>query len=243
MKNRVSVVLIPIDDFTDKVIIDKAVNIKIHGNTLNKPLKKDDGFFVFTNIVDERIIATVTAYSYNPRKIEIDLKKLNKLNPVVKVRLKPNSIYDFPKKVTCIEGTTELNTKIKIIYRCAANLFMLFKDNEKGESKLKIYNPLNIDLEGKSFVIREKSKDEKEEFNIIRYDEKDYIIDKALKKSYEKESCEILKIDYIDVFEDGKIFFPLRNFSDEQNEVIIETSDGIKKKINLTYGIINRIKI
>ncbi|WP_294374625.1 hypothetical protein [uncultured Clostridium sp.] len=246
MKNRVSLVLVPIDDFTDKVIIDKPVNMKIDGDTLNKPLKKVDGFFVFTNIMCERVVVTVSAYSYNSRKMEIDINKLNKLNPVVKVRLKPNNIYNFPKETTCIEGTAEPGTKIEIVYRCAANLFMLFKDNEKGESKLKIYNPLSIDLEGKTFIIGEKSKNTKrEEFTIISYDEKNdiYILDKALKKSYEKESCEILKVDYIDVFDDGKVFFPLKNFTDENNDIVIKINEHKKEKINLTYGIINKIEI
>lgn len=208
MRNVVSIVLVPIDDFTDEVIIDKAVDIKIEGNSMKRPIKKQEGFFVFTNINEKNIAITIKSYYYNSAKLEVDIEKLNKLNPVVKVRLKPNSKYKFPKGITCINGKTEPNTSIKIIYRCKNNLFMLFEDNVREDSKLKIYNPLNIDLEGKSFLIGEKSKKEKEEFNIIEFNEESsmYLLDQQLKKSYKKEVCEILKIDHIDVFEDGKFF-------------------------------------
>lgn len=244
MRNVVSIVLVPIDDFTDEVIIDKAIDIKIEGNDMKRPIKKKEGFFVFTNINEKNIVITIKSYSFNPAKLEIDIEKLNKLNPVVKVRLKPNSEYKLPKGITCLNGKTEPNTTLKIIYRCKNNLFMLFEDNVKGDSKLKIYNPLNIDLEGKSFFIGEKSNKEKEEFNIIDFNEENnmYLLDRQLKKSYKKEVCEILKIDYIDVFEDGRFFFLLKNFTHEQSEIIIEKEDGKKKDIKLMPGIINDVE-
>ena len=244
MRNVVSIVLVPIDDFTDEVIIDKAVDIKIEGNSMKRPIKKQDGFFVFTNINEKNIAITIKSYYYNSAKLEVDIEKLNKLNPVVKVRLKPNSKYKFPKGITCINGKTEPNTSIKIIYRCKNNLFMLFEDNVREDSKLKIYNPLNIDLEGKSFLIGEKSKKEKEEFNIIEFNVESsmYLLDQQLKKSYKKEVCEILKIDHIDVFEDGKFFFPLKNFTYEQSEIVIEKEDGKKKEIKLILGIVNDVE-
>jgi len=245
LRNIVSIVLVPIDDFTDKVINDKPVDIKIEGNNTKKPIKKQDGFFVFTNIKKKNIAITIKVYSYNSAKLEVDIEKLNKLNPVVKVRLKPNYEYKFPKGITCLKGEAEKNTSIKIIYACKNNLFMLFEDNIKKNSKLKIYNPLNIDLEGKSFIISEKNKKEKEEFSIIEFDEEEnmYTLDKPLKKVYTKEACEILKIDNIDVFDDGKFFFPLKNFDDEQCEVVVEKENGKKKTIKLVPGIINDVEL
>lgn len=243
MRNIVSLVLVPIDDFTDKVIIDKPVNIEIQGNIMKKPLKKQDGFYVFTNINEKKITITIKSYSYNTSKLEIDIDKLNKLSPIIKVRLKPNNQYKFPKSITCLSGKTDPNTSIKVIYRCKNNLFMLYEDNIKNQSNLKIYNPINIDLEGKSFVISEKNKKTKEEFRIIRFDDENniYFLDKTLKKAYRKEACEILKIDYIDVFEDGEFFIPLKNFTNDQAEILIEKENGDKKDIKLISGIINNV--
>lgn len=245
MRTRVSLVLVPIDDFTDKIITEKLVNVEINGNNVRQAIRKQEGFFVFTNITQSNVNITIKAYSYNIAKLEVDINKLKKLNPIVKVRLKPNNQYKFPDGITCLSGNTIANTTIKIMYKCKNNLFMLFEDNKEKSSSIRIYNPLNIDLEGKNFIITEKNSKINEEFNIVQFDEEKnlYILNEPLKKLYKKETCEILKIDYIDVFEEGTLFFPLKNFTDDKREIIIQTEDKKKKNINIISGIINDIGV
>lgn len=244
MINKVSFVVIPIDDFTNKIIINKPINMILIGLNV-KQIKKQDGLFVFTNIDEINVDLTIDAYSYNITKLNIDISKLNHLNPIIKVRLKPNDRYNFPNNTTCIRGKGEPNTIISIIQNCKRNMFKLLDDNVKNSSILKIYNPLNIDLEGKNFIITEKVNKAKEKFNIVEFNEitEEYILDKPLKKEYKKEICEILKIDYIDIFEDGIFFLPLKNVTKEQNEVVIETQEGSKKIVKLIEGIINDVKV
>lgn len=244
MIRRVSLVVIPIDDFINKIIKDKTININLLGLNIQQ-IKKENGFFIFMDIKQNNIEMVINAYSYNTIKLNIDISKLNVLNPVVKVRLKPNDKYNFLNNTTCIRGKSEPNSKISIIQKCSNNMFRLFNDNKKDSQRLKIYNPLNIDLEGRSFIITEKNNEFREEFNVVEFDDanEEYILDRNLSKNYKKEICKIFKIDYIDVFEDGYFFLPLNNITKEQNKIIIEKLDGKKQIIELVEGIINDVKI
>ena len=244
MVNRVSFVVIPIDDFTNKVILDKSINMFVSGLNV-KPIKKQDGFFVFTNIDEMNIDLTINSYSYNTSKLTIDTIELNHLNPIIKVRLKPNDKYNFPNNTTCIRGKGKPNTTIVIIQNNKNNIFKLFDDSIKESLILKIYNPLNIDLVEKSFIISVKGSIPREKFNIIEFNEitQEYILDRHLKEDYKKEICEISIIDYIDISEDGIFFLPLKNVTKEQNEVVIETQEGIQKIIKLIEGNINNVEI
>lgn len=244
MIRKVSLVVIPIDDFTNKIIKDKTIQITLVGLNV-QPIKKEDGFYIFMDIKQNNVELIINAYSYNVIKINIDTSKLNLLNPVVKVRLKPNNKYSFLNNTTCIRGKSEPNSKISIIQKCSSNIFRLFNDNKEDSQRLKIYNPLNIDLEGRSFIISEKNSEYREAFNIVEFDEfnEEYILDRNLTKVYQKETCEIIKIDYVDVFEDGNFFLPLNNITKEQNKIIIERQEGSKQTIELVEGIINDVKI
>lgn len=244
VRNRVSLVLLPIDDFTDKVITEKVVNVRIANSNL-KPIRKQDGFIVFTNIEESDIVVIIGGYFYNTARVEIDMTRLNELSPIIKVRLKPNEQYYFPKNITCLRGKTTPNTTLTVIHKSKFNTFRLFEDNKKGSINIKIYNPINLDLEGRDFIITDKSSKSKEEFTIVEYDDenKTYILNKSLKKEYKKEVCMIIKIDHIDVFEDGKFFLPLRNIVSGENTITIENNSKARKDIELEEGIINNIDI
>lgn len=241
MIKKVSLVILPIDDFIDKPI-KSGINISAFNGSI-RPIKKDDGFFVFTNIDMPSIDININAYSYSPLNLTIDLTKLNILNPVVKVRLKPNEKYNFLHKTTCLKGITDPNTTITVIHNCRNNIYRLYEDTEKCSSKIKIYNPLNIDLEGKNYIVNQKGFKKKEEFCVVEFDEKngDYILDVQLKHEYKKESCEIIKIDKINIFEDGKYFLPLKNITQNQNQIILIREDGKEINVDLKDEIINEV--
>jgi hypothetical protein len=244
VRNRVSLVLLPIDDFTDKVITEKVVNVKILNSNL-RPIRKQDGFIVFTNIEEPKIAVIISGHFYNAARVEIDITRLNELSPIIKVRLKPNEVYSFPKNTTCLRGKTIPNTTLTVIHKSKFNTFRLFEDNKKGAANIKIYNPINLDLEGRDFIITDKNGKAREEFTIVEYDDenKTYTLNKALKKEYKKEVCMITKIDYVDVFEDGEFFLPLRNIVSGENTITIENNSKVKKEIVLEEGIINSIDI
>ena len=66
-------------------------------------------------------------------------------------------------------------------------------------------------------------------------------MDNCLSKAYKKESCEIIKVDYVNTDDYGSFFIPLKNVTDTQNEVIIETDKKDKFNIKLEAGSINNI--
>lgn len=244
VRKRVSLVLLPIDDFTDKVITEKVVNVRILNSNL-RPIRKQDGYIVFTNIEESKIVIIISGHFYNAARVEIDMTRLNELSPIIKVRLKPNEQYYFPKNTTCLRGKTTPNTTLTVIHKSKFNTFRLFDDNKKGAANIKIYNPINLDLEGRDFIITDKNSRAREEFTIVEYDDENkiYTLNKALKKEYKKEVCMITKIDYVDVFEDGEFFLPLRNIVSGENTITIENNSKVKKDIVLKEGIINSIDI
>lgn len=241
MIKKVSLVILPIDDFTDKPIR-SGINISAFNGRI-RPIKKDDGFFVFTNIDIPSIDVNINAHSYTPLNMTVDLTKLNSLNPVVKVRLKPNEKYNFLYKTTCLKGITCPNTTITVIHNCKNNIYRLYEDIKKNSYTIKIYNPLNIDLEGKSYIINQKGSKRKEEFSIVEFDDKDslYILDKPLKYEYKKESCEIMKVDKVNVFGDGRYFLTIKNVTQNQNNILLIREDGQEMSVNLTEEIMNEV--
>lgn len=244
MKKKVSLVLVPIDDFTDEIITKEKVNIEVM-NEYIKPIRKSDGFIILTDLSKDNVDIKISSYFYNDVKMNINISKINKLNPVIKIRLKPGKYYRFNKSITCLSGTAINNSKLMVIVNNKENVFRLLEDNEKNKDVIKIYNPLKLDIEGQSFIIRKKGSRVHEKFSVIRYDElnESVIMDNLLNKSYKKESCEIIKVDCIDINDDGSFFVPLKNITETENQIKIETDNKKIYNIKLIAGRINEVII
>lgn len=242
MRRKVSLVIILIDDYIEE-IIKSFISIKINGVN-REVIRKQEGFFIITDLEEEIIDIYISEYSFIPVSLKVNLKELDKLNPVIEVRLKPNERYHFNFGTTCIKGQTTCNSEILIINENKSNTFRLLEDIEEETESIKFYNPLNMNIEGSKIII----KDDTERYDcneIIGFDTKykRYILKNRIFNKYKKENSKVVKVDYVKADREGKFFAPIKNLLNEDNSIIIRSEDCILHNIELQRGKINTISI
>lgn len=242
MRRKVSLVIIPIDDFTDEVIKKSDISIKIN-EIYREVIKKQEGFFIITDLEEDIVNINISEYSFIPVSLNVNLNELDKLNPVIKVRLKPNERYNFNSETTCIKGQTTCDSEILIIYENKSNTFRLLEDIEEEAESIRLYNPLNRKIEGSSIIIKDAT--ERYDSNeIIDFDSKykRYILKNKVLNQYKKENSKVIIVDYVIADKEGNFFAPIKNLLNENNSIFIRTEDGILHNVELQRGKINMIK-
>lgn len=240
MIKKVSLVVIPIDDFTDEIITKERVALKVNG--MNRDIiKKQEGFLIITNLEETIIKLSVSAYSFIPVELEVNLAEIDRLEPILRVSLKPNEKYNFSSEVTCIKGETVPETEILIINVNKENTFRLLEDINVTSKNIKIYNPLNINLERRKIVFKEDT--EEYEYNeILEFDtqEKRYLLKQDILKEHKKDNTKVIKGELVKADEKGSFFIPLKNINDK---VYLKTEDEVLHNVVLEKGRVNFIKL
>lgn len=242
MRRKVSLVIIPIDDYIDEVI-KSAIGIKINGVN-REVIRKQEGFFIITDLEEEIIDINISEYSFIPVSLKVNLKELDKLNPVIEVRLKPNERYAFKTETTCIKGQITCNSELLIINESKSNTFRLLEDIEGETESIKFYNPLNVNIEGSKIII----KDDTERYDcneIIGFElkSKEYSLKNMVLNKYKKENSKVIKVDCVKADREGKFFAPIKNILNKDSCIIIRTEDGMLHNIELQIGKINTINL
>ena len=223
MRIKVSFVLQFIDDFTDKIITDKILTLKtLDGKT---PIIKNDGYYVFLNCQDTNEVIITSSY-YMQKTVKI------KNGDTLKVRLYPNIYYKFSNNHTYLTGKAEKNTEIKATLK-KSNFRLLYDYNNLDDKKISIFNPLNIELVGRYFLIWNKDNEEfiqiKENYNNI------YLLSSALKNDYKKVGTKLYEVYYTIANENGEYILPIKEKFDENCECIIYTQKEIKT-LNIKFN-------
>ncbi|QZY54460.1 hypothetical protein [Crassaminicella profunda] len=231
VNHKVALAILCIDDYSDEVV--KGMNIKVEIKNLNKkPIIKKDGYFIFTNMEDAICTIVITGNIYMDEEKTIDLRAVNPLDPIVKIRLRPNRRYPLKRGMTCILGKIQksskglIRTKVKIIPLHQRNKMRMVKDLEKKDGQeITLNNPQNADLTLKSFWINDSGK---EELCTIKkeIENKTYEFYKPLKYKHEK-GTELLRV--YDTYTDEKGFFILcikdHNENLNKAKIIIQDED------------------
>lgn len=106
---RCSLIICCIDAYTGKPPLSSAIFVTIAG--LNRqPIRKSGGIFVFTDLELERCEAVISSPFYVEQTVTVDLKKLERNNPVIYIPLYPGPNYSLPERVTGIHGRVESYT-------------------------------------------------------------------------------------------------------------------------------------
>ncbi len=103
-KTRLSMAILPRDDFSPEEGIKGDYEIRLKGNGRH-PLKHRTGYFLFLDLPEGKHTIITESRFYITTGIEIDTNELNPKMPVTEMTLKPNSDYPFPPEATLIKGT------------------------------------------------------------------------------------------------------------------------------------------
>lgn len=182
---HVSLVVLPIDDFTGRPITGGQVRIFIPGQ--RPPVVKSDGYHVFANLQKPRVKVCCESALYTPRTEEIILSA--EKNPlVVKLRLSPNASYAVPPGATCVVGKAPPGRRIRFCSTDSADVYRLsgeYIHTGDASDTLSIFNPKHRELEGKTMLIRDKN-GQQEYLTVAGLKEDTYRLAEPLQHDYKK---------------------------------------------------------
>lgn len=244
IRKRVSLVVQVLDDVTNKMIYGSIIQVELA--TGEKPIQKSDGYYVFLNVQTSSVCLCITSPQFVPYKETIQIAELNPLEPVVKIRLKPNRFYPFQQSVTCLEGRVRAGAQVRVLYQDTTEYFRLIRNYiGKQDKNLYIFNPSKQDLEEKWFHIVDSETQQSEDFMIGKAQkgsEDCYELSQVMEHSYQKHSSRIYPVACTKADKEGYFFMTLPFLEKEHTKVIIQIT-GRKKTVEqeLVYGQINTI--
>lgn len=148
----VSLVLCFTDEFTGQIISDTGLRVGIP--KAPGPLRKREGYYVFTGVQGEWAHVIVDSPWYGQRSFEVPVRRDDKeALKVQKLRLCPTPAHPLVRGATCVYGKAMPNEMISACCPADGDYRKLLLDGKKGEEKLVIYSREDEDLEGSCFFL------------------------------------------------------------------------------------------
>lgn len=238
---RMTLAVLLIDDFTNRVITDRQSWVQIDGE--GTPLRKQGGYHVFLNLKSKRPVVKVKSFQYQPQEVPVELSQLNPLQPLVTIRMQPSSRYRFLQGTTLIEGCAEAGSTVRVECSDIMGYYHITRDYKKESPEISLFNSGTSDFVGRWFCARMKRV--KDDFKLMGHgvDESNlYQLSEPLTHDYTKGEARVYPILYLRADEDGKFFGAIPFFEKEHPACAIRSIDGVfERKLELEYGKLNHI--
>lgn len=204
---RVSLVILLIDDMTDRVITD-AAQVRIEGQPAC--IRKAEGYYVFTNLTGERAFVRIRQGMYEPKTVEIKVPGAGEPYVMRKVRMTPGRGCRLPAGAGCVEGRAEPGSRILLFGRRGERgLKLLYDYGKRAEKRISIYHPPDMQLEGKLLRIVEKNGSAGEIFRVLSKEGDGYVLEEPLGRGYKKMETTIYPVYETQADEEGRFFLPV----------------------------------
>lgn len=204
---KVSLVIMLIDDITDKVITD-AARVWIEGQS--PCIRKSEGYYVFTNLNGDRVSVQIQHGMYEQNTVEAELPGEGESYVMRKVRMTPGRGYRFPSGVSCVEGRAEPGSRIYLFSKeREKGLKLLYDYGEKDGKYISIYHTSDLQLEGKLLRIVGKDGAQSENFRILSKCGDQYVLERPLTQEYKKIGTTIYPIYEAQTDRSGRFFLPV----------------------------------
>lgn len=254
VRSRVSLVVLLIDDFNNKVINGKGVRVWIAG--ARPPLHKPEGYYVFTDLVKGQTEVLVDSGIYERQSVSVSMQETGKPYTMLKIRLIPNRSYLLPPQTTCLEGTAKPGSQIRLFCREESKaLKLLFDYSCQGEQAgaISIYHPEAMDIEGKNLFIESRDRSKAEFFQINSCQGSGrYRLAGTLKNDYKKIGTAIYLVHTANTDKKGYFFLPVIHISSTNNEFFCEASsetevfdriETVNRSCTLVKGRVNKLTL
>lgn len=195
---KVSLVIMLIDDFTSKLVSGASVFVSIK-EVIQKPVKKNQACFVFTNLDLGIYNVCVKSSIYFEEIIAIDLNKINPSDPVIYIRLKPLPMYPFENYATLVRlllkdsaGNKIQGAKITAVVKSDdGSKAKIIQDKiSKGNTQINLLSQSGLISVGEDLYINDEKKSEYCKIKkIIDYDKGIFEIEKPLKHEHKRGTC------------------------------------------------------
>jgi len=163
MKRHVSLVLIPLDDYTRQVITGNYIKPWVECE--NEPLWKP-GYYIFMDMKQKKFMLHVESHLYQEQTLCVMLEEGK--TKVLKLKLVPSEKYAVRKDAVVVCGIAQPGKYLDIYSDEIKQRYKLLKDYKSGE-KIGIYHPKEKDLSGKRIWIKGR----KESFRTVLGEQSD----------------------------------------------------------------------
>lgn len=243
LKRTVSLVILPIDDFTERVITDSNLRVYTEqGRRLS--ICKEDGYRVFCDLKGSRVRICAEGPLYQKQTAEFPV---GEGFAVFKMRMIPNASYPIPRGATCIRGCLKPESRIRLFFPEQKKNYKLLYDytpEEQGK-RMSLFLPEEVRLEGKSLYIQSRD-EEGEFFRVAAQEDENIQMNEILNRAYKKIGTTIYPVYEAEAGADGSFYLPIRGLAEGVNTCIcrIAEKDGQKeicRKLLFQAGKENRI--
>ena len=242
LKRKVSLILLPIDDFTGRII--KGSKLRVYLTEDNIPsIRKQDGYHVFCNLSGSEAEVCLEGPLYQKQILRLPIGQ-GKLQ-IYPVRMLPGIAYPLPEETTIISGTLPEGGVLRIFTLGKKRECKLLCDYDPGIQGecLSLFQSFEMSLEGKTMCIRDKEKNH-EFFKITEHKGNICIPERPLSKTYQKIGTGVYPVYEITGGEDGEFRIPISGLTGEEVGIGYLLRAGKEEKtceIALMAGKENRI--
>ncbi len=247
VRTKVSLVIVLIDDFNNKVIAGSKARVWIPGE--KAPILKTEGYYVFTNLSQVQFQVLIESGMYENQTVPVMLSEEDAGYTMIKARMVPNRAYLLPSGTTCVEGTAEPGSRIRLFCREGVKTLKLLYDYDcSGEYSrgIGIYHPDEMDIEGKVLYIENRDRSNQEFFRISKAEDGGrYLLSEPLVSNYKKIGTTIYPVYGANADEKGYFFLPVLNMNGDVREFFCEAvGTGTKARIcRLIKGTVNKVNL
>lgn len=240
---QVSMAVLLIDDFTDRIVSSSALRVSVPNGA--SPIKKEGGFLVFTNLATPAAQVIVEGPGYCREAQTIDLETLDRINPVVRIRIKPDRTYVLPDHAARVLAFLPANATLFMMDENGSDGKRLLADYEKGSKEIRLFHDDSRELEGKFCCVVDKNK----RYELVRLGSlKDretgtYSLEQAPEFSYKKTDTKIFPVSLIGGDRETEYFLPLPVVGEEASYTcILQRGDShTQTQVTLKPGRENRL--
>lgn len=242
LKREVSLVLLPIDDFTDRIITGSQLRVYTKDDNISS-IRKPDGYHIFCDLAGSEVEICLEGPLYQKQILRLPIGQ-GELN-VYQVRMLPGNNYPLPRGVTIVKGVLSPGSSIRLFFPGQKRSCKLLYDYDPviHKEEISLFRPNEISLEGKILCVCGQEKD----MEFIRVSDQKgniCILEHPLSRVCPKIGTSIYPVYEAVAGKTGSFFLPIRNLTGEETCIGILMKVGEKEKsceIVITAGKENRI--
>lgn len=242
LRKKVSLALLPIDDFTDRIITGSQLHVYIKEGNIPS-IRKPDGYHIFCDLAGSEAEICMEGPLYQRKVLKLPLGQ-GEPN-IYRVRILPSVSYPLSQGTTIVKGVLPKNSELRLIFpgqRKGCKLLYDY-DPDVHKEELCLFRPYEMSLEGKTLCISGKDGI----FEFLRVSDQrgnSCVLEQPLSKAYQKSGTGVYPVYEAAAGEDGSVYLPIGNLAGEETCVcILRTAGGEEKtcEIVLTAGRESRI--
>ena len=145
--SRVSLAVLLLDDLTGRQITGSNARAWIEKE--KPPIKKNDGWFVFTDLSPGSVTVNAEGGRFLLCSTEVNISG-EEMN-MITLRLKPGRVYPVPSDCLRVEGRAEPGALVTIVNCHRASAYKLLSDCREGDCSVSVFHPDGVRLDGRGF--------------------------------------------------------------------------------------------